>query len=72
MELEINKIYESLKTDYDKKKESFLVKSPKQKFSNKILFLEGIIIKNVDSKVIVNSLMELINEQPEKTFYHKY
>lgn len=69
IELEIKKIYESLKIDYDKKKESFLVKSLKEKFSNKILFLEGIIIKNVDSKVIVNSLMELINEQPEKTFF---
>lgn len=45
------------------------MKSLKEKFSNKILFLEGIIIKNVDSKVIVNSLMELINEQPEKTFF---
>ncbi|MGL5591197.1 MAG: alanine--tRNA ligase [Mycoplasmoidaceae bacterium] len=69
IESEIKKIYETLKIDYEKKKELFLVKSLKEKFSDKILFLEGIIIKNVDSKVIVNALTELINEKPDKTFF---
>ncbi|MGL5640058.1 MAG: alanine--tRNA ligase [Mycoplasmoidaceae bacterium] len=69
IESEIRKIYELLKIDYEKKKEIFLIKSLKEKFSDKILFLEGIIIKNVDSKVIVNALTELINEKPDKTFF---
>ncbi|MGL4617407.1 MAG: DHHA1 domain-containing protein, partial [Mycoplasmoidaceae bacterium] len=69
IELEIKKIYDTLKIDYEKKKEAFLIKSLKEKFSDKILFLEGIIIKNIDSKIIVNSLTELINEKPDKTFF---
>ena len=60
-----------VKNDYDKKKERFLVECLKERFSNKILFVEGIIIKNVGSKVVVNSLMELISEQPEKPFFTK-
>ncbi len=69
IEKEINKIYENLKNDYEKNKEKMLIKILKEKFNSKIIYLEGIIIKNVENKVITNGLTELINEFPEKTFF---
>ncbi|MGL4647545.1 MAG: alanine--tRNA ligase [Mycoplasmoidaceae bacterium] len=69
IEAELKTTFDLLKNEYEKNREGTLIKSLKEKFDAKILYLEGIIIKNVNAKTINHSLTELIHEYPEKTFF---